>query len=130
MIKKLLSLGFAFLVSCSLLADTHSYMLTWTANTEPDMSHYEVYVWTGLDTLVCPLIQDVGISPSSPLYLKDVGHPDELTSFVEIADGVTYIRAGLVAVDIYGNRSGLGVSNFLLSPDNTPPATPQNVTLQ
>ena len=124
----------AFLVSCSLLAYIKLYTITWTENTEPDLSHYNIFIWEGTDTTLCTWAVGDVLTPADPTFRKQVGTGLDVSTVLGVADGQTYISCALTAVDFSGNTSTIGWatvwdnpnSHFLLSKDNTPPANPKD----
>ena len=124
--KKLILL-FA-LVSCSVLqSDSLDYTVSWDANAEPDISHYNVYIWVGTDTLQCPLFQGMPIGVTHPTYLTQTSDISQV--FSAESDGINYMRAGVQAVDTSDRQSTLAVSEFVLTEDVTAPEPPTNVRI-
>lgn len=127
------------LAGCSLLADSKNYSITWTPNTDPDMDHYNLYVWSGLDTTQCPYYESMPISPTDATFYKAIPYTSSLGSeaWTGIADGKTYFSVLLQAADSSGNRSPAGWayvkgtnSHFLLSPDLDPPVEPKDAQIE
>jgi len=120
--------------NAGLFASTHTYTATWDLNNEPDISHYNLFVWEGQDTLLCPFAQGLAVPVSDPTYVKSINHPTQTTTFSGAKDGVTYISVALSAADLANNQSGIGwgtvtgsTSHFLQSVDEESPEIPTNV---
>lgn len=64
--KKLSILFMALMVSCSLFADIKLYDVTWDLNSEDDMSHYNLFVWEGLDSTLCTFAEGLVLTPAGP----------------------------------------------------------------
>ncbi len=89
----------------------NDYTATWDANNEPNISHYNLYVWSGLDSTQSPFDSTRSNGFYRQYYIKSVNNTS--TKFVAIADGKSYIQIALSAVDSSGNRSKIGVSNII-----------------
>ncbi len=89
----------------------NDYTATWDANNEPNISHYNLYVWSGLDSAQSPFDSSRSTGFYRPYFVKRV--KDTTTKFIAIADGKSYIQIALSAVDSSGNRSKIGVSNII-----------------
>ena len=118
------------LFGCSLIADTVTYDATWTPNTETDMSHYNLYVWQGADTLVCPLFDNMPINPSDPLFYSALTFTPSLNiaPFVVEANG-EYIAIVLQAVNTNNIMSLGAFAGFVKTDNANPPAKPINVQI-
>jgi len=111
--------------------ETYRFKVSWDANTEADMNHYRIYLWTGMDTTDCPFNE--GTIPSNDYFYKVVQHDSsveryEIETYPIELDG-RWIRAAAIAVDDSNNWSMPGLSNFywtgwVMKPDN-----PKNVKL-
>lgn len=101
-------------VSFSALADAAT-MFEWDRNTEIDLEHYELYYCTSSSTCIPGLTAADRLGGDIPQTAVGV-KPTML--FPPGKQG----RAGVLAVDLVGNKSGLG--NLVPFADATPPATP------
>ena len=98
---------------------THDYKFCWQANTESDMSHYNVYAWHGDDTLNTPFQDSALVSKRLQHYfLKTVHHNFGVP---EIRDTISYVANGdwlhfaVCAVNSKLSISRIATSNFLKS---------------
>jgi len=89
--------------------------LNWTANSEPDLDHYNVY----RSLIAGGPYTKTNIDPIlNPNYL-DIGLPDSTTYYYVVT-----------AVDVAGNESGYSEEASATIPDLTPPAPPVGLTIQ
>jgi len=107
---------FIFVLSCSENDpnrgnDENTYQASWDANTESDFSHYDLYVWSGLDSTQSPFEQGTNTSLYTDYFVKSVSRTS--TTFMEITIDKLYIQAALSAVNLSGKKSLIGVSNIL-----------------
>ena len=116
---------FAIIVGCTVLADEYGYQASWDANTEPDVSHYNLYVWSGIDSLGSPFVDSTSTDFYTEYFVKSVTRTN--TSFFSIADGKSFIQAALCAVDSTGNKSMIAVSNTIKAVDGEAPGQPKNL---
>jgi len=114
---------FLIIVSCSVLADSYGYQASWDANTEPDLSHYDLYVWSGTDSLGSPFADSTSTNLYTEYFVKSVIGTN--TNFLSVADGKSYIQAALSAVDSTGNKSMIAVSNIIKAVDGEAPGQPK-----
>lgn len=117
-------------VGCSLFADQHGYTVTFESSISPDVSHHELLVWSGLDSLSAPFIEDT-YSANYPTYTPVILGKDSVVTYTlnAVADGKSYIQVAVCAVDSSGNKSTLTVSNILKSIDGTNPEKAKNLIL-
>lgn len=116
------ALLFLFFLSCSenssdTNSEENSYQASWDANAEPDLSHYDLFIWRGLDSTESPFVAGASTSLYSDYFVKSVTGTS--TSFLETADDKSYIQAALSAVDLSGNKSVIAVSNIIKAADST-----------
>lgn len=117
MIEKLV-VFFAILAVCLSAVDGFALTLEWDRNVEDDMDHYEVFACSTSATCI------PGTTVADKLT-ADVNQPDiGVVPSVVIPAGRSG-RAGVIAVDLIGNRSSL--SNIVSFTDATPPGAPANV---
>ena len=121
----------------TLRADLSTYQLYFNPNTEADMDHYNLFVWQGTDTLLCPFQPGMVIDQASPFFRQQIPYTASLNQvpFTAESDGFNYISVALQAVDTRGNHSTAAVavtldgSRFLLTEDRTSPDQPQNLLI-
>src|SRR3989344_7120998 len=107
------------------LALAGSATVSWSANTESDLSGYKIYYGTsprtGTDPKTCGLC---GYSNS-----VNTGNVTAYT-FSNLTDGSTYYFS-ITAYDTSNNESAFSsqVSKILPAPDTTPPSTPTNLAV-
>lgn len=135
--KKLLLGLMAIAVSCSLLADTKNYEITWDLPVESGLM-LNVYVWSGIDTTLCPFFPNYPLDQTSEFFRKQVDPSTGLDNVLEAADGSTYFsvmgqyfkpsnnKLGNTAWATVGNTS----SHFRLTDDLDPPEDVQNLQVQ
>ena len=94
--------------------DEHNYHVTWIANTEPDMHHYNLFWWHG----------DTMITSKTFTFKKTIAHIAGITNYdvivPDIRDG-WWIQAALTAIDTAGNESIKSYTNILKTADGIPP---------
>jgi hypothetical protein len=108
----LLPILFVLTFSSVAVADyVQSVILGWDANTEPDMSHYTLYV------------NDVAVEPTIP-------HPTTTTTYTPPAPGEYFFK--LTASDTSNNESGFSniVSAVVIMVDTTFPTGPINLKIE
>ncbi len=102
----------------------HSYQISWDANKEPDIIHYDLYVWSGLDSTKTPFEDNTSAYRYIKYFVKSV--KDTSTNILEIADGKSFIQIALSAVNSNGSKSQISVSNFRKAVDSHKVSKPQN----
>ena len=120
-------------IGCSLISDTSTETLIFTPNTEPDMSHYNLYLWVGTDTSQCTFFDAMPINQIHEDFYSQIQYTlmlNEINFQVE-SDGYNYFAVVLQAVDSSGLHSPGGFakvedtnSNFMLTKDKTAPSKP------
>ena len=126
-------LVFLILFGCSMQAGQSAYYVTFDPNTEPDMSHYNLYVWVGADTLQCPFFEGMPILPNDPLLEQTILYTvveNRSAPFWVESNGRNYVTALLQAVDVDGNLSPGARSDHHLTIDATAPGTPRNINIE
>jgi outer membrane protein assembly factor BamB/fibronectin type 3 domain-containing protein len=95
----------------SAFSDDHNVILSWTANTEPDMYYYNIY-----------RSEVSGFDPSPSDSLTQVWK--SITSYTDsaVTNGETYYYS-IKAIDITGNKSSAS-AEVVGTPTNLPPAAP------
>lgn len=96
-------------------------MFEWDRNVEADIDHYEMY-WCKSSSSCIP-----GTTLSDRLGL-DVPQPPEGQKPTMVFPPGKIGRAGVVAVDLVGNKSGL--SNIVPFADATPPSNPAGLAVK
>jgi len=122
----LVALGIGLLTQTA----AHTYIITWSANTEPDMKEYRLYIWEGADTTQSPFEPGISGNSYQQHFVKTIPHQfgvDTITTTYDAIQNGEWIQAAVAAVDSAGNVSGVGVSNFLRKVDTTPPTPPKQV---
>jgi hypothetical protein len=100
----------------------HFYKFRWSANPEPDMSHYYLFAWNGDDTTNSPFTDNSSAHQYMSYRIKQIPH---ISSSTNIMDTVAYVANGnwlhfaVAAVNQQGGISKIGTSNFLKSEDLT-----------
>ncbi len=119
--------------SCSLIGDQQLKQASWDRNLEEDLSHYNVFKWSGLDTTLTPFVDGEYRFDNDPLFVgfvnKGPAAGQQLYSLFVQADGITYTQIAVSAVDSSDNHSPIGLSNFIQPIDETSPGQVQNVVL-
>lgn len=116
------------LVSCNLFAQDGDFKLLWDYNTEPDMSHYNVFLLSAPDTTQSPFVQNGNADEIREWFVISVNHnelqaldPDTARYIFSSALDGNYLQAALTAVDTTGLESLVAVSGFYKKEDATRP---------
>ncbi len=120
MIKKVFLLLLLFFIlfelECSKQRGGHIFTVSWISNKEPSVTQYNLYWWHGVDSSQCPFKRDASLDSLKRYFAKTIaaqkGAPTMQTTMEDRLDN-GWIRAGLIAEDHIGTKSGLAVSNFI-----------------
>jgi hypothetical protein len=128
--KLLILTLFLIFLSCNINAQIDDYTFGWSPNIEPDIKAYDLYLWTGGDTLSSPFVENTYPDDYKDFYIGTANHPDTMLHFSSVADGITYIQGAICARDSVGNKSMIATSAFYLSKDKLAPEKPTYLEVQ
>ena len=137
--KRISILLIALVISCSLLADTDFYVITWDEPTETGLV-LNLYIWSGADSMTCPFFTNYPLDPSSEYFSKQIGAYQPMGVVSGPADGIQYISvmgqyqrvsnsllSGTTWATVEGTNNS---SHFRLSNDKTIPPDVENLKIE